>query len=240
MTTSSVRDKPGVCLTIWKEHRAFHMSNLDHNLSDTAGANQEAASDIDINSMLGWFQDAVNNLCAGNDECFRVVEGNAQVQVGVGERLEVVGTSAVIMRDGGLVKLAGHASGTVENGAMIGTERSNLLAKGTAQVFLRGNATGELYGNEVYGFADGHSTAVARGAKLIAAGRATVNVEGGWVGVKDEAVAHVKDGNAEVVGHGIVIAEGLTTVSARGGTVLVSDRDVKVHIKSADALISSY
>ncbi len=135
------------------------------------------------------------------------------------------------------VCLTGESRLAVKDFTVVARNRASVRVRGNSSVFLHDDSYAELTGGNVFAFAADQATIQSHEARVVASGRTSLRAYGGWVGAKDDSIAHVEDGVVEVQDQAIVTAEGRTEVHARGGTVLVSDKNVLVRVQSSEARI---
>lgn len=138
-----------------------------------------------------------------------------------------------------VIRLNDLSFGQVTDAVAHLTDEAHALVEGKSQVFFHDRSSGKIFGQEVYAFVYDHATVESVDSRVIAAGRAAVYADGGWIGAKDESIVYVKgDSIVQATGDAIIVAEGKSLIEASGTVaVLVSSPAVRVRLLSQDACV---
>lgn len=145
----------------------------------------------------------------------------------------------IALKEVPVIRLNDLSFGQVTDAVAHLTDEAHALVEGKSQVFFHDRSSGKIFGQEVYAFVYDHATVESVDSRVIAAGRAAVYADGGWIGAKDESIVYVKgDAIVQATGDAIIVAEGKSLIEASGTVaVLVSGPAVRVRLLSQDACV---
>jgi hypothetical protein len=155
------------------------------------------------------------------------------------EMLHALREEDIALKEVEVIRLNDLSFGQINNAVAHLSDEAHALVEGKSQAFFHDRSSGKIFGKEVYAFVYDHATVESVESCVIAAGRAVIYADGGWIGAKDEAIVHAK-GNSTVqaAGDAIVVAEGNSSIEAAGtAAVLVNSPTVRVRLISEDACI---
>lgn len=155
------------------------------------------------------------------------------------EVLHTLRDEDIAIKEVEVIRLSDIAFAQIEDAVVDLQEEAHAVVTGKSQAFFHDRSSGKINGEEVYAFVYDHATVESVGSRVIAAGRAVVYADGGWIGAKDEAIVYAKgDAKVQANGDAIIVAEGTTMIEAFGtASVLVNSPQVKVRLISEDACV---
>lgn len=135
------------------------------------------------------------------------------------------------------IELTGLDFADVTDAVIYLKDDAHAQVTGVSQAFFHDRSSGKIFGKDVHAFAYDTATVESDGGSVIAAGRTAVFVQGGWVGAKDETVAHVQGGAAvQANDDAIILADGPCMIDASGNSaVLVNSAQVRIRLLSENA-----
>jgi hypothetical protein len=155
------------------------------------------------------------------------------------EALHTLREEDIALKEVEVIRLSNIAFGRIHDAVVDLQEDANAIVSGKSQAFFHDRSSGKIYGEDVYAFVYDQATVQSHGSRVIAAGRAVVYAEDGWIGAKDDAFVLAQGfANVQASGDAIVIAEGSSVVEATGrAAVMVNSPLVKVRLLSDDASV---
>ncbi len=155
------------------------------------------------------------------------------------ELLHTLRDEDIALKEVEVIRLNDLSFGQINNAVAHLTDEAHAMVEGKSQVFFHDRSSGKIFGQEVFAFVYDHATIESVDSRVIAAGRAVVYANGGWIGAKDESIVYAKgDSSVQATGDAIIVVEGDCSVEASETVaVLVNSASVRIRLLSTDACI---